>query len=87
MRLTLDGPDWTYGTMLRLRSAPHTVYMFMHRKPRGYMADGSPIDRGFVALAMSKCVLYPACSQDHDRLGKCWPYGGLPGERLWQVVT
>ena len=89
MNLTLQGPDWTYGDilLLRERGGHDYLYMFVYRKPRFVMPDGSANDRGFAAL----CIGVPSCSWcprfDHDRVGTVWPsYGGLPTEGTWELV-
>lgn len=86
MNLTLQGPDWKYGDVLRLpyRDGHDYLYMFLYRKPRFYMPDGSPNDRWFAAL----CLGVPSCAgckgYDHDRIGTAWAsYGGLPTEKAW----
>lgn len=93
MKLVLDPGenDWTFGTVIEsvnYDERHNYRYMFIARRGRYYMPDGSPNDRGFWAL----CLGCPECSGcrdfDHDRVGKAWSsYGGLPGEGGWREVV
>jgi hypothetical protein len=94
-RLTLKGPDWKFGDVLGLENDPHPYrFMFLYRKPRSYMPDGAPNDRGFVAMQIGTpgCP-YPAsskvppCQHDHSSIGKVHGMlGGLPNEKAWVLV-
>lgn len=97
MNLTLIGPDWKFGDVLRLREHDRKheyLYMFVHRRPRFAMKDGTPNDRGFAALCLGvpDCP-YPAgdklfpCNNDHGRFGTVWSsYSGLPTEDAWELI-
>ena len=89
-RLALEGPDWTFGTVLCLNQSSSThqyLYMFVRRKPRWFV-DGEPCDRGFVAINLGVPTCAGCSGMDHPPIGSlASSLGGLPHEEAWEEIA